>query len=127
MNLSVEKEKIFRQYIATALWTSEDDPEILEGASIDDISNETQTKAREDISAFVRLASSQQGIDLSTMDAEQIGHDFWLTRNGHGSGFWDRQYDNDQAGTLGARLSAVAEEFVHLDVVMGDDGKIYFE
>jgi len=61
------------------------------------------------------------------MDAEQIGHDFWLTRNGHGSGFWDRQYDNDPAETLGTRLSAVAEEFVHLDVVMGDDGKIYFE
>ena len=36
MNLSVEKEKIFRQYIATALWTSKDDPEIPEGASIDD-------------------------------------------------------------------------------------------
>jgi hypothetical protein len=21
---------------------------------------------------------------------EQAGHDFWLTRNGHGAGFWDR-------------------------------------
>ena len=23
---------------------------------------------------------------------EQAGHDFWLSRNGHGSGFWDRDY-----------------------------------
>lgn len=23
-------------------------------------------------------------------DAAQAGHDFWLTRNGHGTGFWDR-------------------------------------
>lgn len=23
-------------------------------------------------------------------DPEQVGHDFWLTRNHHGSGFWDR-------------------------------------
>jgi len=22
--------------------------------------------------------------------ASQVGHDFWLTRNGHGAGFWDR-------------------------------------
>jgi len=22
---------------------------------------------------------------------ERAGHDFWLTRNGHGAGFWDRQ------------------------------------
>ena len=21
---------------------------------------------------------------------DQVGHDFWLTRNGHGAGFWDR-------------------------------------
>src|SRR5690606_5349913 len=21
---------------------------------------------------------------------ERFGHDFWLTRNGHGAGFWDR-------------------------------------
>lgn len=24
---------------------------------------------------------------------EQAGHDFWLTRNGHGAGFWDRSDD----------------------------------
>lgn len=24
------------------------------------------------------------------MDFDQAGHDFWLTRNGHGTGFWDR-------------------------------------
>lgn len=23
--------------------------------------------------------------------AEHFGHDFWLTRNGHGTGFWDRE------------------------------------
>lgn len=28
---------------------------------------------------------------LSEGQIEQAGHDFWLTRNGHGTGFWDRQ------------------------------------
>jgi len=27
---------------------------------------------------------------LSQWDEEQAGHDFWLTRNGHGAGFWAR-------------------------------------
>lgn len=27
---------------------------------------------------------------LSDDHIEQAGHDFWLTRNGHGTGFWDR-------------------------------------
>lgn len=27
---------------------------------------------------------------IASEHAEQAGHDFWLTRNGHGTGFWDR-------------------------------------
>ena len=27
---------------------------------------------------------------LSDDQIEQAGHDFWLTRNGHGTGFWDK-------------------------------------
>ena len=27
---------------------------------------------------------------LSDDNIAQAGHDFWLTRNGHGTGFWDR-------------------------------------
>ena len=34
----------------------------------------------------------------------QHGHDFYLTRNGHGAGFWDRGY-----GEAGVRLSAAAK------------------
>ena len=29
-------------------------------------------------------------IDLRDYPAAQVGHDLWLTRNGHGAGFWDR-------------------------------------
>jgi len=34
---------------------------------------------------------------------EQAGHDFHLTRNGHGAGFWDRGL-----GDVGARLTSAA-------------------
>lgn len=30
---------------------------------------------------------------LSDDNIEQAGHDFWLSRNGHGTGFWDRDSD----------------------------------
>lgn len=33
---------------------------------------------------------SQVECVLATKNIAQAGHDFWLTRNGHGVGFWDR-------------------------------------
>ena len=50
------------------------------------------------------------------------GHDFWLTRNGHGCGFWDR----DLPGTLGEELSKLAEAAGVLDVYIGDDAHLHF-
>ena len=53
----------------------------------------------------------------------QAGHDFWLTRNGHGPGFWDRPeiYGEEKA----QELSALAETFGVVDLYVGDDGRIY--
>ena len=53
-------------------------------------------------------------------DPRQHGVDFWLTRNGHGAGFWDRDY-----GDLGDKLTAFAEKFGEQHVYKGDDGKAY--
>jgi hypothetical protein len=52
---------------------------------------------------------------------ERAGHDFWLTRNGHGAGFWDRGL-----GTLGNRLSAAAKVYSGCDLFVGDDARVYF-
>lgn len=48
---------------------------------------------------------------LSDEVVEQAAHDFWLSRNGHGTGFWDRdppEYGNEY--NLG-RLQRIAEGF----------------
>lgn len=37
--------------------------------------------------------------------AEQFGHDAWLTRNGHGVGFWDRYHSDSIGGRIGEALS----------------------
>jgi hypothetical protein len=36
----------------------------------------------------------------------QAGHDFWLTRNRHGSGFWDRDYSDKARNILNALTDA---------------------
>lgn len=48
------------------------------------------------------------------------GHDFWLTRNRHGAGFWDRGL-----GALGDRLSDAAKAYGGCDLWPGDDGRVY--
>ena len=50
--------------------------------------------------------------DLASLDMEQAGTDFWLSRNRHGSGFWDRGL-----GKVGDRLHKAAKVYgsVHFD------------
>ena len=51
---------------------------------------------------------------------EQAGIDFWLTRNGHGAGFWDRDL-----GFVGDMLTKAAQSFGPCDIYAGDDGLAY--
>jgi hypothetical protein len=54
-------------------------------------------------------------------DDAQHGHDFWLTRNRHGAGFWDRGYPDG----LGGKLTEAAHAFGECDLYIGDDGKVH--
>lgn len=106
-------------YITAALWSSDD----IFGMPLDmnytagDISGEATDKMIEDCAAFLAKA------DIPDNLLPQAGHDFWLTRNGHGSGFWDRPeiYGEEKA----QELSALAETFGVVDLYVGDDGRIY--
>lgn len=51
---------------------------------------------------------------------ECAGHDFWLTRNGHGTGFWDRGL-----GELGKRLTEASKAFGTIDLYLGEDELVY--
>lgn len=53
----------------------------------------------------------------------EAGHDFWLTRNGHGAGFWDGDWPEPYA----AQLDEAAKAFGQVDVYLGDDGKVYVQ
>ncbi len=118
--------KMLEQYIVTALWSSTgDDSEPLDARySADDIAPDGLAKAARDCAEFERCAAPivretcPRGVSLSS-----LGHDFWLTRNGHGAGFWDGDYPK----AAGERLTALSKVFGECDAIVGDDGKIYFE
>lgn len=65
-------------------------------------------------------SDTNRGADASYSADEQAGGDFWLTRNGHGAGFWDRGL-----GELGERLSKAAKAFGGSDLYIGDNEGIY--
>jgi hypothetical protein len=54
---------------------------------------------------------------------EQAGTDYWLTRNGHGTGFWSREeiYGEHEA----AALSELARQAGPSDFELGDDGHVH--
>jgi hypothetical protein len=53
---------------------------------------------------------------------EQAGHDFWLTRNGHGAGFWETGDWTEEAGRI---LTDASKGFKESHLCIGDDGKIH--
>lgn len=112
-----------RQYLETALWSSTDNSDesggvpLDENYNVEDIDDESIEQAIKDCADF----RGSNADDLANAgDDSQNGHDFWLTRNGHGAGFWDRGY-----GDVGERLSKAAEVYGECDAGVGDDGKIY--
>lgn len=110
-------------YLVAALWSShapeEDGVEFLdEKYSLDDFSAEAVERAERDWSSFKVKA----GALLNDLDLSQVAHDFWLTRNGHGAGFWDGDYEEE----VGEKLTEISHEFGEIDVEVGDDGQLYF-
>lgn len=112
---------ILDHYIIAALWTSTDDNDAPMDANydVDNIAPETLSQMREDVEAFVNSVE-EAGWDTSWWTDEQMGHDFWLTRNGHGAGFWDRGQ-----GQVGDDLTALAKPYGEFSLYIGDDGKVY--
>ena len=111
-----------RAYVECALWSTndEDDNPLDAVFSIDDIDPKTLHGMRDDCADFIWANRADLRKYCESMHSGQwpgmtrAGHDFWLTRNGHGAGFWDRGL-----GALGNRLSNSAQ--VYGDVYLWAD------
>lgn len=110
-------------YIETALWSSTDNSDESGGNPLDDnfdasdLDHVSELTMRKECAAF--LLENARDIGGKWRSA---GHNFWLTRNGHGAGFWD---SSDFPGAIGERLTDASKAYGNSDLFIGDDGKIH--
>lgn len=124
---------IFTQaYCVAALWSSTDNSREDGGDPLDknydvsDFAPEAMERIKTDCAQF----QAQFGEFLNETNClytgcpalEYAGHDFWLTRNGHGSGFWDGEW----FAPVGEILTAAAHLAGEKDIYVGDDGLLHF-
>lgn len=127
--MSTAPESFFNAYVATALWSStgDDDESLDTKYGPEDIDGATLDRMMADCSAFYAAhGDAIQSAEVKARDYFQdldarAGHDFWLTRCGHGAGFWDGDWPEPQA----AQLTEAAHKFGNVDLYVGDDGKVY--
>ena len=126
-------EEFLDAYVTTALWSSNDesDPDtggepLDQNYGPEDIEPETMERMRADCLAFLETCGElitdetclRYGPDFGTIG--HAGHDFWLTRNRHGAGFWDGDWRSD-VETL---LDDAAKAFGEVWLFVGEDGTI---
>ncbi len=125
-------EKFYRGYVTAALWSTTDDDDtgsnsLLDNYDPSDLSQEAAEEMKADCKAFMEeneelllQALPLYNVTDGSSDWDYAGHDFWLTRNGHGVGFWDRGF-----GDLGDKLTDACKEYSEVYIYAGDDDKIY--
>lgn len=120
-------EDFVQGYEEAALWSSVD---VVDGEDVhlDDgyeVAEETRAKFREDCTDFCDFAEPAllEAFKVTGYGADRAGHDFWLTRAGHGAGFWDRSELRE--GGLGDELTAAAKSMGSCDLYLGDDELVY--
>ncbi len=126
------KKEFLCGYIQAALWSSTD----YNGTPLDDcehgeekLARETRERMAKDCAKFIE----ENETDLDRYEVQRAipvgaeytaaacaGHDFWLTRERHGAGFWDRNL-----GELGERLTSASQACGESPLYVGDDGLIY--
>lgn len=119
-----------RAYFDAALWSSTDesrddggDP-LDDNYSISDIADDTRDKMIADCADFQArfgdLIDGEGASHPSESPDELAGRDFWMTRNGHGVGFWDGGWPKN-----GDALTDASKEYGEFYLYVGDDGEIH--
>lgn len=109
-------EEFLAAYLECAAWA--DAPE---GCGISEFSEEAKKAAREECEDFL----AYEGVEaMIGGNYSQAGHDFWLTRNGHGAGFWDRDEALYGPGN-GQKLTAISKTYGTSNVEVDGDKLIF--
>lgn len=129
-------EEFVRGYVEAMLFSSSDESNEAGGDplnknyTIDDVDPTAMDRIISDCRSFLHSAGPwlthdrYKGAMVGSLEAH-AGHDFWLTRVGHGSGFWDGDWEGEAHGHFDGPLTKRAKDMGHLDPYIGDDGKIH--
>lgn len=129
-------EEFTQAYLVTALWSSNDESDESGGQPLDlnrdedDIASDSRERMEKDCEKFFRANHDAMASAIETGKVKygpdfgpygRAGHDFWLTRNGHGAGFWD----GDWPEPFAAELTNAAKQAGGCDLYLGDDKQIH--
>ena len=94
----------------------------IESFSREDIDPNSLIKAYTDIKQFIKLAGNSVIEAIEDNGYSRLGMDIWLTRNGHGAGFFDHSYDyeNEQ------KLMSAGKSLGTVDLYINDHMKLSF-
>lgn len=135
--LDICLETVLEGYITAAMWSSTDETDESGGNPLDDnydandLAPNVYEQMRADCRAFLKVIAALGITDADLFTEcvgswessyeEHVGHDLWLTRNGHGCGFWDGGW-----GAIGERLSMAAQSIGSANLYLGDDITIHY-
>jgi hypothetical protein len=127
---SIYVEEMLQQYMETALWASSDmdaeegnDTPLNTNYSVDDIAKKAQKGMLDDCQKFYDKNQELLEDPEFGWPADQAGHEFFLDRNGTGSGFYDSKYGTDESREA---LSKACKSFGEVRLYV-QSGKIYSE
>ena len=109
------QEEVLTSYLETLLWS-----EFIDENTIYDFCDESKQKAKLEIALFMEeINKSKKAIkEANRYTAESLGHNFLLSRNHHGAGFFDENNDT---------LQSLSNKFAECNAYVGDDNKIYID
>lgn len=117
---------LFESYVEAALWSSTDDngTPLDANYSINDMDFAAIERMKADCQSFYdsnyKLLTSDNCPCRHNDPLVHAGHDFWLTRNGHGAGFWDWDWEYN----AGEKLTESSKAYGECNLYVGDDGKL---
>ena len=116
-----------RGYFTAAFWTADDGAMTGEysdtGRADDHFERLHPDNLREQLSQCERFQADNAQTLEEAADDYQAGIDFWLTRNRHGSGFWDGDWDHlDGTGEAAKRLTDAAHAFGEVYCTLDTEG-----
>lgn len=114
-------------YVACALWCGvvSDDPEATDsvyGMEREDLTESANAQLVGDADAF--LENEYHDLQASELSMDQAGHDFWLTRNRHGAGFWERAAPHSREHRACERLTKASHAYGEMHLILDDNGQV---